>query len=202
MGQTLVTSPSSPSYGFQSWTSSDLNVAIDEVNDICARLSSQGQRRLRFHVAGSEEPSNVIDVPESGFFWRAIVRIAPTFVSADGREEQCHRSLSLAGFARVYNFIKASCDEGTLTHSVLNFALTTTEEDEAEKCIICCENPPQEVLPCTHSFCEGCLKTWDAINPTCPICREAVPRESDRFVNVQKPSDAEVNDYLLKCFMR
>eukprot|EP00043_Microstomoeca_roanoka_P012076 m.115964 g.115964 ORF g.115964 m.115964 type:complete len:65 (-) comp15383_c0_seq2:1116-1310(-) len=34
MGQTLVTSPSSPSYGFQSWTSSDLNVAIDEVNDM------------------------------------------------------------------------------------------------------------------------------------------------------------------------
>ena len=44
-------------------------------------------------------------------------------------------------------------------------------EDESGICPICCENSVDMSLPCSHFFCEKCLKAWVRKNETCPLCR-------------------------------
>lgn len=44
-------------------------------------------------------------------------------------------------------------------------------EDESGICPICCENPVNMSLPCSHFFCEKCIKTWIGKSDTCPLCR-------------------------------
>lgn len=45
-----------------------------------------------------------------------------------------------------------------------------TEEDK--ECCLCLFEKNELVLPCTHAFCEGCIKDWfSRNNKECPICR-------------------------------
>ena len=44
-------------------------------------------------------------------------------------------------------------------------------EDESSICPICCENNVDMSLPCTHFFCEKCIKAWIGKNESCPLCR-------------------------------
>ena len=45
------------------------------------------------------------------------------------------------------------------------------ETDESGLCPICNENSVNLSLPCTHFFCEKCIKTWLVKSDSCPICR-------------------------------
>ena len=43
--------------------------------------------------------------------------------------------------------------------------------DSALDCPVCIDPmDPPVVLPCGHSGCKGCLVTWYATNPNCPVC--------------------------------
>ena len=44
-------------------------------------------------------------------------------------------------------------------------------EDESSICPICCENNVDMSLPCSHFFCEKCIKAWIGKNESCPLCR-------------------------------
>jgi len=48
---------------------------------------------------------------------------------------------------------------------------TEGEADESSICPICNENNVNLSLPCTHFFCEKCIKTWLVKSDSCPICR-------------------------------
>ena len=43
--------------------------------------------------------------------------------------------------------------------------------EDANLCPICDENKIDISLPCSHFFCEGCLKSWMKKSKTCPLCR-------------------------------
>ena len=43
--------------------------------------------------------------------------------------------------------------------------------DESSFCPICEENKVDISLPCSHFFCEKCIKTWASKSGTCPLCR-------------------------------
>ena len=45
------------------------------------------------------------------------------------------------------------------------------EDDESGICPICNENKVNLSLPCTHFFCEKCIKTWLVKSDSCPMCR-------------------------------
>ena len=45
------------------------------------------------------------------------------------------------------------------------------EEDESGLCPICNENKVNLSLPCSHFFCENCIKTWLVKSDSCPLCR-------------------------------
>ena len=44
-------------------------------------------------------------------------------------------------------------------------------EDESGFCPICSENKVNLSLPCSHFFCEKCIKSWLLKSDTCPLCR-------------------------------
>ena len=44
-------------------------------------------------------------------------------------------------------------------------------EDESSICPICCENNVSMSLPCSHFFCDGCIKSWLIKSESCPLCR-------------------------------
>ena len=50
-------------------------------------------------------------------------------------------------------------------------------EQDWDKCSICLDQmlPSMPVIrtPCDHSFHQGCLMEWVAIQPVCPLCRSA-----------------------------
>ena len=43
--------------------------------------------------------------------------------------------------------------------------------DESSLCPICDENKVEVSLPCSHFFCEKCIKSWVIKSETCPLCR-------------------------------
>ena len=48
---------------------------------------------------------------------------------------------------------------------------TETGEDESQLCPICSENNVNISLPCSHFFCETCIKAWLIKSQSCPLCR-------------------------------
>ena len=44
-------------------------------------------------------------------------------------------------------------------------------EDESGFCPICSDNKVNLSLPCSHFFCEKCIKSWLLKSDTCPLCR-------------------------------
>ena len=45
------------------------------------------------------------------------------------------------------------------------------DEDESGICPICSENKVNLSLPCSHFFCDKCIKTWIGKSDLCPLCR-------------------------------
>lgn len=43
--------------------------------------------------------------------------------------------------------------------------------DESGICPICCENNVNMSLPCSHFFCNECIKSWLIKSESCPLCR-------------------------------
>ena len=85
--------------------------------------------------------------------------------------------LTISEFMNYYN---------ALTNSLSNFyenrllkKYTILNETERERlgsedaylCPICDENKIDISLPCSHFFCENCLKEWMKKSNTCPLCR-------------------------------
>ena len=72
----------------------------------------------------------------------------------------------------------------------------SSEKDE-EFCCICMERKPDSILPCTHSYCESCIKEWQVTNTTCPICRHE-SGINDAFILADKPDYYHLQDEMSK----
>ena len=56
--------------------------------------------------------------------------------------------------------------------------------DESSLCPICDENKVEVSLPCSHFFCEKCIKSWVIKSETCPLCRFKLKIKKDNEKDV------------------
>ena len=59
------------------------------------------------------------------------------------------------------------------------------DDDDSDLCPICNANKVDISLPCSHFFCENCIKTWLDKSESCPLCRYKLK------VNKKTPSGVE-----------
>ena len=52
-----------------------------------------------------------------------------------------------------------------------------------KECQICMFENIQNVLPCAHAFCNGCINDWLKKSDKCPMCRETVKTRLTRSMN-------------------
>ena len=86
-------------------------------------------------------------------------------------------SLTLENFYNYYNALMNSLND-IIRKKVGERLSTMTEEeienfgsDDSSLCPICEENQVDISLPCSHFFCEDCIKSWVIKSETCPLCR-------------------------------
>lgn len=74
------------------------------------------------------------------------------------------------------------------------------EKKEDCECSICYndEKENEVILNCGHSFCEECIKSWEKINKTCPLCRKDIKRKKRNKKVKQKKyvKVIDMNDYM------
>lgn len=91
----------------------------------------------------------------------------PEHVETIGRA----RMLTVRQFYYIYCFL--SDIKSFAAHSIqpIEEAKSIDPDDDELECQICMDKPKEIALPCTHSFCFLCFKSWTAQSKTCPICR-------------------------------
>lgn len=75
------------------------------------------------------------------------------------------------------------CDDDENTHLI---SLTD------QNCCICYDNVRNRVLPCCHSFCEGCIDQWIACKFDCPICRIHIGNVADEWIVTDFPDLTDI----------
>ena len=81
-------------------------------------------------------------------------------------------SINANCFYKIFDLLKDSYQ------SILNYNKRKDgiqDDDEEEYyCCVCMANPKDSVLPCSHAFCQECLKEWSCGRPThtCPLCKD------------------------------
>ncbi len=76
-------------------------------------------------------------------------------------------------------------------------SLSSSILTDDEICCICMENKANLILPCTHNYCENCIKEWKVTSKTCPICR-CISSDSDAFILAEKPDYFHLQDEISK----
>jgi hypothetical protein len=86
--------------------------------------------------------------------------------------------LTIEEFYNYYNSFMNSLSllfeqklERRLSSSMTEKDISTMGLDDSSFCPICVEKRVDISLPCSHFFCEECIKDWLIKSETCPLCR-------------------------------
>ena len=85
--------------------------------------------------------------------------------------------IEIESFFKYYNLLMNSksifCDSKIeeRMNDLRKSAIMNYGEDDSGLCPLCLENLVSLSLPCSHFFCEKCIKTWIGKSDSCPLCR-------------------------------
>jgi molybdenum cofactor biosynthesis enzyme MoaA len=54
-------------------------------------------------------------------------------------------------------------------------------DDEDDECPLCMDAQVEISLPCTHSFCQSCIRQWNLTSTTCPSCRRDTNMNNSKY---------------------
>jgi hypothetical protein len=117
---------------------------------------------------------------EDIFFSNKIIKvIVKKYNSHEGKIEVKEKIVRLT-IEEFYSYFNALMNSLSIFYeSKLEERLKTLGEedfdnlgiDESSLCPICEEKKVELSLPCSHFFCEDCIKKWVIKSETCPLCR-------------------------------
>lgn len=114
-------------------------------------------------------------------FYEAIVQNVPAEYLVSLTSDGSSNDLSL----REDEHIEEEEDEkDDLVNTELH-SLKDSGDSETSECMICMDATANICLPCAHSFCEDCIKSWYTKHSSCPMCRSQLSSSavmSDSFL--------------------
>ena len=126
---------------------------------------------------------------------RIIVKVKP-FNSKIQKIEEKEKifKLTIDEFYNYYNSLMSSLSilfqqklERTYS-SLKEEERTSLGSEDSSFCPICEENKIEISLPCSHFFCEECIKAWVIKSETCPLCRLKLQYDKN---NIETPAGIE-----------
>ncbi|ENN82344.1 hypothetical protein YQE_01280, partial [Dendroctonus ponderosae] len=125
-------------------------------------------------------------------FWKATIQIACVRIDSETGKIPTFRLLSLRQFLKVFRTFKSQLLAARQSCSHMEMRLSTIMEgtispDSSNDCVICFERKQEVTLPCVHSFCSKCIKEWNEVHDTCPICRERLENPNDPGLYPKSP---------------
>ena len=143
---------------------------IIKINDLMKKYTIMNFTGLNLFFSIDEDGSNAKKI---------IKVIVKKFNSQNGTIENDEKikHLTLEQFYSYYNalmnslstFYEAKLEERLSTLGEKNF--NNLVSGESGMCPICEEEQVNVSLPCSHFFCEECIKAWVIKSDTCPMCR-------------------------------
>ena len=119
-------------------------------------------------------------IKEENVFSKKIIKVkAKKFNVNLQKVNDDHKTfhLTLEDFYNYYNALMNSLNIivrkkiGERMSTLTEEEIETFGSDESSLCPICEENKVDISLPCSHFFCENCIKSWVIKSETCPLCR-------------------------------
>ncbi|ERL92877.1 RING finger protein 141 [Dendroctonus ponderosae] len=143
---------------------------------------------------------------DSTIFWKATIQIACVRIDSETGKIPTFRLLSLRQFLKVFRTFKSQLLAARQSCSHMEMRLSTIMEgtispDSSNDCVICFERKQEVTLPCAHSFCSKCIKEWNEVHDTCPICRERLENPNDAWVISEVPKAEEISCEIKKSLM-
>jgi hypothetical protein len=68
---------------------------------------------------------------------------------------------------------------------------TTPLPSDLNLCCICLDKEIQCMLPCFHSYCNGCIQDWRSRDLTCPMCRKRTSRTKEDFSIIEEKAASD-----------
>eukprot|EP01064_Diplonema_japonicum_P027256 TRINITY_DN3915_c3_g1_i1.p1 TRINITY_DN3915_c3_g1~~TRINITY_DN3915_c3_g1_i1.p1 ORF type:complete len:221 (+),score=35.11 TRINITY_DN3915_c3_g1_i1:48-665(+) len=126
---------------------------------------------LEAEAVGEGSPCTVRSI--SGLFWgskRRRVSKMQVHITYKGS----NRTIDGIMFYQLLNILKANYTSTLKIQRKAETSLISKEE-----CCICMATQIEQVLPCSHGFCNQCILSWSrGVRYTCPCCRAPIQGES------------------------
>ena len=183
------------------WKDSDIKreeviKAIDQINEITCNSLFIWKTSVYL----------IFELDDKSFFQRLSKKIIKvTIFDYDNSQKKAKQRpnplmIEIEVFFQYYNLVmnsrsvfyesKMKEKMNSLTESkIMNFG-----EDDSGLCTLCFENVVNMSLPCSHFFCDKCIKTWLIKSESCPLCRYKIKLNKNSPMGVSGASSWGVVD--------
>ena len=174
----------------------DIVKAIEQINEIT--FSSLFIRKTSVYL--------VFELDDQSFFQRLSKKLIKVTISDfDNLQKKTIKrpnplTIKIETFYNYYNLLmnsKSIFYESTIKERLSNLNqsdLMNFGEDDSGLCPLCNENMVNLSLPCSHFFCEQCIKTWIIKSDTCPLCRYKIQLNQNSPLGVSGATLWDVSD--------
>ena len=150
----------------------DVEKNVEDINQITKSLIYMSRYKIHLKFELDDAPSQRVN--------RKIIKVK--IYNFDAKKKAISKKfkslhIAIEDFYKYYNLLMdlrrkfLSEQMESNINSLTKSQVKDLGEDESSICPICCENNVDMSLPCSHFFCEKCIKAWIGKNESCPLCR-------------------------------
>jgi len=181
----------------------ELMEMVEDLNKRCQVCFAESRVKMLFAVK---------ELDEKSLLWKRSVRIYCYTVRDDRSYRKIYNLFEFLSFHRALSQVldAAEATPEAATEMPSTSAISNNEalmkmsifQDSCSidgLCIICFDEKPNVVLPCTHAYCDKCVGAFKGANQnSCPLCRHRLfATGSDCYVVVERPEKESLCTYMV-----